>query len=126
MDTVIKDGICGKQEVEVNEKNTAIAFGSGDVEVFATPAMVALMEKTANESVKGLLPEGYVSVGIEINAKHIKASKLGSKIVCESFLSKVEGKKLTFIITAYDETAKIGEATHSRVVVEKTKFLSKL
>lgn len=126
MDIVIKDGVCGKQETEVNENNTAVAFGSGDVEVFATPAMIALMEKTANESVKELLPEGYVSVGIEINAKHIKASKVGSKIVCESFLSKVEGKKLTFNITAYDETAKIGEATHSRVIVEKTKFLSKL
>lgn len=126
MDIVIKDGVCGKQETEVNKKNTAVAFGSGDVEVFATPAMIALMEKTANESVKELLPEGYVSVGIEINAKHIKASKVGSKIVCESFLSNVEGKKLTFNITAYDETAKIGEATHSRVIVEKTKFLSKL
>lgn len=122
----IENGICGKQQITVTKENTAISYGSGDVEVFATPAMIALMEKTANESIKPLLPEGMVSVGIEINAKHIKASKVGNTITCESFLSKVEGKKLSFDITAYDEKGKIGEATHSRVVVETDKFLSKL
>ncbi len=126
MEIKIDCGICGKQQIEVKQEDTAIRHGSGDVEVFATPAMIALMEKTANESVKAFLPEGCVSVGIEINAKHIKASKTGSKVTCESFLSKVEGKKLNFDITAYDEDGKIGEATHSRVVVEKEKFLSKL
>lgn len=126
MDINIASGICGKQETKVDENNTAIAFGSGNVEVYATPAMIALMEKTANESVMGLLPDGCVSVGIEINAKHIKASKIGNTITCESFLSKVDGKKLAFNIIAYDEQGKIGEATHSRVIVETNKFLSKL
>ncbi len=126
MEINIKDGICGKEQIEVKEDNTAIRYGSGDVEVFATPAMIALMEKTANESIKPFLPESCVSVGIEINAKHIKASKIGSKVTCESFLSRVEGKKLSFDITAYDENGKIGEATHSRVVVERGKFMSKL
>lgn len=122
----IENGVCGKLQTKVTKENTAISYGSGDVEVFATPAMIALMEKTANESIKPFLPEGMVSVGIEINAKHIKASKPGSTITCESFLSKVEGKKLCFDITACDENGKIGEATHSRVVVETDKFLSKL
>ncbi len=126
MDINIASGICGKQEIKVDENNTAIALGSGNVEVYATPAMIALMEKTANESVMGLLPDGCVSVGIEINAKHIKASKIGSTITCESFLSKVDGKKLSFNIIAYDEQGKIGEATHNRVIVETDKFLSKL
>lgn len=126
MDINIASGIGGKQEMKVGKNDTAIVYGSGDVEVFATPAMIALMEKTANESVKGLLPSQCISVGIEINAKHIKASKIGSLISCESFLSKVEGKKLSFNIIAYDESGKIGEATHSRIIVEKDRFLEKL
>ena len=124
MDINIASGIGGKQEIRVEQKDTAIVYGSGDVEVFATPAMIALMEMTANESVKALLPQECISVGI--NAKHIKASKVGSLITCESFLSKVEGKRLSFYIIAYDEEGKIGEATHNRVIVEKDKFLSKL
>ena len=126
MDINIASGIGGKQEIRVEQKDTAIVYGSGDVEVFATPAMIALMEMTANKSVKALLPQECISVGIEINAKHIKASKVGSLITCESFLSKVEGKRLSFNIIAYDEEGKIGEATHNRVIVEKDKFLSKL
>lgn len=126
MELEINVGICGKQEVVVDQNNTATALGSGDVPVFATPAMIALMEKTANDSVKQYMPENHVSVGIEINAQHIKATPIGGKVTCESFLSKVEGRKLVFNMTVYDGDGKVGEATHSRVVVDKDRFLGKI
>jgi predicted thioesterase len=96
------------------------------VEVFATPAMIALMEKTANNSLRNHLPKGCVTVGVEINTKHIKASGLGKEIVCKSELIKVDGKKLFFNISAYEGEDMIGQASHTRVVVNKEKFLNNL
>ncbi len=88
--------------------------------------MIALMEKTANLSVQEFLPEGCVSVGIEINAKHVKASGIGEEITCKSILEKQDGKKLYFKIIAFDTKDIIGEATHIRYVVDSMKFMEKL
>ena len=89
-------------------------------------AMIALMEKTANNSLRNYLPEDCVSVGVEINTKHIKASAIGKEIVCKSELIKVDGKKLFFNISAYEGEDLIGQASHTRVVVNKEKFLNNL
>ncbi|MBO7277323.1 MAG: thioesterase family protein [Bacteroidales bacterium] len=126
MELNIPLNLCNEEREIVNANNVATVVGSGSVEVFATPAMIALMEKTANNSLRNHLPEGCVTVGVEINTKHIKASGLGKEIVCKSELIKVDGKKLFFNISAYEGEDLIGQASHTRVVVDKEKFLNNL
>lgn len=126
MELNIPLNLCNEEKEIVNANNVATVVGSGSVEVFATPAMIALMEKTANNSLRNYLPEDYVSVGVEINTKHIKASAIGKEIVCKSELIKVDGKKLFFNISAYEGEDMIGQASHTRVVVNKEKFLNNL
>ena len=126
MEINIPQAVKGEQVVFVNETNTAKAYGSGLIDVFATPAMVGLMENTAHTSIQEFLPQGMVTVGIEINVKHIKATPLGMKVICNSVLEKVEGKRLFFNVEAFDEVGKIGEATHIRYIVDAAKFVEKL
>lgn len=126
MELNIPLNLCNEEREIVNANNVATVVGSGSVEVFATPAMIALMEKTANNSLCNHLPEGCVTVGVEINTKHIKASGLGKEIVCKSELIKVDGKKLFFTISAYEGEDLIGQSSHTRVVVDKEKFLNNL
>ena len=122
---MLTTGIKGKQELVVTKENTAKAMGSGTLEVFATPAMIALMEKTAYESVAPELEEGSGTVGTALNVKHVAASPVGMKITCESELVKVDGRALTFSVKAYDEKGLIGEGEHERFIVYNEKFQAK-
>ncbi len=122
MFTELKAGIKGKAELTVTEKDTARIYGSGMVDVFATPAMIALMERAAHISVGKFLPEGYLTVGTEVNIKHIKATRPGKKVWAESELILVDGKKLTFNIEASDEDGKIGFGKHTRYIVVDKDF----
>jgi fluoroacetyl-CoA thioesterase len=126
MQKELKTGLKGYCEIIVNKKDTAIAYGSGSIDVFATPGMIALMEKAAHTSVERFLPEGSVTVGSEISAKHLKATGLGRKVWAESVLIGIDGRKLEFEISAWDENGQIGHASHTRYIVEVTKFMSKL
>ena len=126
MDIKIPTGIKFQKEKVVDENDLAISYGSGDVPVFATPAMIALLEQTAKESVLVHLPEGFTTVGTEINIKHLKGSAVGSKIAAESYLRAVQGVKLIFELHAWDQHGMIGIGTHTRVIVNKEDFLSKI
>ncbi|MBR5885088.1 MAG: thioesterase family protein [Alistipes sp.] len=110
----------------VNSTNTAAALGSGDMDVFATPAMVALMENAAMNAVAPHLAEGQTTVGTQITTSHIKASALGATITATAVLTAVDGRSLTFAITARDGENIIGEGVHTRYVVDRERFLSKL
>lgn len=112
--------------VVVSEKNTACTMGSGDLEVFATPSMVALMENAAMTAVAAALPEGSTTVGSEMNCSHIKPSKVGATITATAVLTEVEGRKLTFTVGAVDEQGIIGEGVHVRFVVDRERFMAKL
>ena len=122
---MLTTGIKGKQELVVTKENTAKAMGSGTLEVFATPAMIALMEKTAYESVAPELEEGSGTVGTALKVKHVAASPVGMKITCESELVKVHGRALTFSVNAYDEKGLIGEGEHERFIIYNEKFQAK-
>lgn len=119
-------GIKGYKEITVTKELTAISLGSGDLEVYATPAMIALMEETASESVKPGLEVGQGSVGTCIAIKHLAATPIGMRVRCESDLVEVDGRRLVFHITAYDEKDKIGEGTHERFIISNDKFQSKV
>lgn len=110
----------------VTAANTALTMGSGDMEVFATPAMVALMENAAMKAVAPHLPEGSTTVGAMMQTSHIKPSAPGEAVTAEAVLQEVDGRKLTFRVTAYDSEGTIGEGIHIRYIVDRERFLSRL
>nr|WP_298572773.1 thioesterase family protein [uncultured Mogibacterium sp.] len=118
-------GIKGLKEITVTKELTAISVGSGDLDVYATPAMIALMEGTASESVKSELEDGQGSVGTSIAIKHLAATPVGMCVRCESELVDVDGRKLVFNLVVYDEKDKIGEGTHERFIISNEKFQNK-
>ncbi len=122
----MEKGIKNKKTITVTAEKTAEAMGSGILPVFATPAMVALMENTAAESVEALLPEGSTSVGTLINVKHLSADPVGAEVNCESELTEIDGRKLTFEIKVFDREGVVGEAYHERFVVDKARFMDKV
>lgn len=110
----------------VSTSTTAISFGSGDLPVWATPSMLALMENAAMLAVAEHLPEGTTTVGGHIAAKHLLPTPIGKTVTATAILSQIEGRKLTFKIKAHQEDNLIGEGEHVRFVVNKEQFLSKL
>jgi fluoroacetyl-CoA thioesterase len=122
---MLQAGIKGKKEITVTLDKTAKAMGSGTMDVFATPAMIALMENTAFESVAPELEEGSGTVGTALDIKHVSATPVGMKVTCESELVKVDGRALTFSVKAFDEAGLIGEGTHERFIVFEEKFQKK-
>ena len=117
-------GITGKQTITVTEEKTAQAMGSGTLPVFATPAMIALMENTASKSVEAKLDEGAGTVGTLINVKHVAATPVGMDVTCETKLVEVDRKRLVFEVKAYDAAGVIGEGTHERFIIDNERFLA--
>ncbi|APC40356.1 thioesterase family protein [Clostridium estertheticum] len=126
MEFNFNEGLKSVIEQMVGKSDTANSYGSGDLDVYATPAMTALMENAAKNGIKKELPVGYTTVGIEISVKHIKPTPVGVKVRAEAILEKAEGKKLTFKVEAFDDMGKIGEGTHIRYVVKAEEFIKKI
>lgn len=110
----------------VDKANCASAVGSGGLDVFATPSMVALMENAAMNAVAPSLPDGSTTVGSEINVTHTKPTGIGATVSATAELLSVDGRKLLFKVAAHDGVGLIGEGTHVRFVVDVERFLSKL
>lgn len=123
---MIEIGLRHTSELTVTDAVTAIAAGSGDMPVLATPMMMALMENAAMLAVKDELPEGYTTVGGHIESSHLKPSKTGAVVRAEAEVTKVDGKKISFRVAAYCGDTLLGEGTHLRFIVEKEKFMSRL
>ncbi|MGA9349598.1 MAG: thioesterase family protein [Anaerolineae bacterium] len=115
-------GLVGQSEMVVHEENTARHLGSGSVAVLATPEMVRLIEKAAVAAVDHLLPDGYCSVGVEVNVRHLAATPVGMMVRAQAELTAVEGRKLAFRVEADDEVEKIGEGEHKRVIIDVGRF----
>lgn len=118
-------GLKGQAAAEVVYKNTAAALGSGTLEVFATPAMVALMERAALESVQPFLEEGQGTVGMFIGTSHLASTPIGMTVRAESELTAVNGRVLDFAVRAYAGEELLGEGTHRRCIVQNDRFLAK-
>ena len=118
-------GMKGEASTLVEREDTAAEVGSGSLLVYATPCMVALMEGAACEAINEALGEDQSSVGISLNIEHLSATPVGLEVRAEAEVIAVEGKIITFALTAYDEAGKIGEGTHKRCVISAQKFLDK-
>lgn len=121
METGIKNVI----ELTVTHDKTAAAVGSGTLEVFATPAMIALIEETAWKSVTPYLEKGQATVGTRLDISHIAPTPLGMAVRCETELSEVDGRCLKFKANVYDEKGLIGTGVHERFIVDAEKFQAK-
>lgn len=121
----MQPGIKGLQEITVTDRDTAAVYGSGSLEVFGTPAMIALMEKTALNSIVPYLDETEGSVGTALDVKHTAATPVGMKVTCESELVEVDRKRLVFRLSVRDEAGPIGEGTHERFVIDNERFMEK-
>ena len=118
-------GMKGIAEMLVEREDTAKEVGSGDLLVFATPCMVALMEGAACEAIAEALSETQTTVGTALNIEHTAATPVGLEVRAEAEVTAVEGKVITFSVTAFDESGEIGHGTHKRVIVNSQKFLEK-
>lgn len=123
---MLKEGIEKELEIIVTPKDTAKSYGSGLVEVFATPAMIALMEKTALQLVIPFLEKGKNTVGTEICVKHVKATPLGKRVQSYAKLTEINGPKLKFEVEAYDEDGLIGTGIHKRYIIDEKAFMEGL
>ena len=118
-------GITGVQTLTVTEDKTAKALGSGELAVFATPCMIALMENTAYKSVQPFLAEGQGTVGTLLNVRHVAATPVGMVVRCETKLVEIDRKRLVFEVRAFDACGLIGEGSHERFIVDNQKFMQK-
>ena len=121
----IEAGMKGRAETVVAQDNTAQAVGSGLVPVFATPHMIALMENAAVNAVQSQLAPGEGTVGTRLDVTHDAATPIGMRVWAEAEVTAVEGRKLTFAVTAYDEAEKIGGGIHERFIIKTERFLLK-
>ena len=119
-------GLKGYAETMVDESNVASSVGSGLLDVFSTPSMIALMEKACKESVAPFLDEGQGTVGIRLEVDHLAATPIGQKVWVDSELSAGDKRILTVAVTAWSEKEKIGEGIHKRCVILNDRFLEKM
>ena len=117
--------IKGTAKITVTEEVTAKVVGSGMLEVFATPSMIALIEKVAAESVASTLDEGMTTVGTKLDVEHTAATPIGMTVTAETELVEIDGRRLVFSVRAADEAGEIGHGTHERFIVNAEKFLAK-
>ncbi len=123
---MLKEGISHDSYLIVATSDTAKAQGSGDMEVLSTPRLVALMENAAMLAAAPSLEEGETTVGSEISVSHLSPSAIGAEVVATAVLEKVEGRKLTFSVSAREGGKIVGEGRHVRYIVNRQRFLDKL
>ena len=121
---MLETGLKHTSELTVNEDVTAVKMGSGDMPVLATPAMMALMENAAMLAVADELPEGCTTVGGHIESSHLKPSKIGDKVSATAEVTKVEGRKIEFKVSAFSGDTLLGQGTHLRFIVDRERFLA--
>ena len=122
----LKIGLIGEVRRTVEDRQTARHLGSGNVSVLATPIMVALMEEAAIEAVDHLLPQGQQTVGIHLDVKHLAPTPVGMEVIARAELTGIDGRILTFRVTAEDENEQVGEGTHKRAIIDLARFQGRI
>ena len=124
---MIMIGMKCQVQQSVTEELTAAAIGSGSLPVFGTPYMLAMMENAALTCLQAFLPEGQSSVGTHLDVKHTAPSPIGITVTAEAEITAVSenGRMVTFAVRAWDEKGPIGEGTHTRAIIDCTRFVDK-
>ena len=123
---MLQEGLQHTSQLTVDDTVTAIAMGSGNMPVLATPAMMALIENAAMLAVADHLPQGSTTVGGHIASSHLKPSRLGDTVTATATVTRIDGKKIEFKVEARCGDTLLGEGTHLRFVVDQEKFMSRL
>lgn len=118
-------GLKGEVRLVVGESDTARMLGSGDVEVLGTPRLVALFEQATVEALRGILDENQTSVGMRVQIDHLQPTPVGAEVVAEAHVDKIEGRRISFTVTASDSGGLVAAGKVTRVVVDVDKFLAK-
>jgi fluoroacetyl-CoA thioesterase len=118
-------GLKGEAKLKVGEGDTARALGSGDVEVLGTPRLVALFEQATCNALAGMLPESQTTVGMRVQIDHLQPTPIGADVTAEASLDKIEGRRITFTVTANDSGGLIAAGKVTRVVVDVERFMRK-
>ncbi len=118
-------GLVGEAATTVDASLLASSVDSGGLEVFSTPSLVALMENAARQAVEALLPTNQITVGVRIDVQHLAATPVGAQVRARAEVTQVEGRRLVFHVTAFDEQEKIGEGTHERMVVDPARLVAR-
>ncbi len=126
MSKEIEAGLAFELKEKVVKEKTAAMIGSGLLEVYSTPSMIALMENTAFQCVQSHLNEGDTTVGSEVNIRHLKPTALNKEVSAKATVTEVDGRKLVFSVEAFDEDGKIGAGTHTRYIVNNERFMQKI
>jgi fluoroacetyl-CoA thioesterase len=121
----VQPGLVGEAQTVVDSHNVASAYGSGSIDVFATPAMIALMENAARACVDQHLPQGSISVGTRVDVRHLAATPVGAPITARAELIEVDGRRLVFRVTASDPAETIGDGTHERAIVDAARLVAR-
>lgn len=121
----LQPGLAATVVLDVRDDDTAVALHSGDVPVLATPRVVALCEEASLKAIAGQVPEGHTTVGMRVQLDHLAPTGVGRPVTAESRLDKVEGRRLTFSVSAFDERGLIAAGKVTRVVVDLDKFMDK-
>ena len=119
-------GLTGKEEMVVERSDLASMMGNIGAEVLSTHRVVLLMELAARNAIKDCLPEKKMTVGTFIRIRHFAATSLGSKVRAEASLKEIDGRKLVFVVAAYDEFEKIAEGENEQLIVSIDKFLARI
>ncbi len=122
----MKTGLTYTSTLAVESRHLAVQVGSGDLEVLATPIMLTLMENAAMLAVKDVLEESMTTVGGYISSSHLRPTAPGRTVTATAILTAIDGRKLTFKVTAQDETGIIGEGEHLRFIVDRKKFMARI
>ncbi len=126
MDALIPLNVTERRSLIVEREHTAKQLGSGSVEVLATPMLIALMEAAALDAVQGYLAEGWTTVGTRVEVEHMRATPLGGRVTAEATLIKRGDQVLEFTVQAWDSFGAVGQGTHTRVIIDRDRFMSKL
>lgn len=123
---VVQPGMEKESTFLVAEEYTAAHVGSGSLRVLATPSMIAFMERTARDLLEELLPEGYSSVGVHVDVRHLAPTPVGSSVRVRCEVKEVSGRLVNFAVEAWDRDERIGEGRHQRALIEVKRFLQRV
>ena len=123
---ILKPGMTREDTYQVEDEHSAIHVGSGSLRVLATPWMIAFMERTARQLLGEILPKGYSSVGVRVDIRHLAPTPVGSTVKTSAQVTTIDGGKVNFTVSAWDEVEQIGEGQHQRVVIDEARFLRRV